>query len=114
MATHDYSRQINLVNRMLTKFGQDCTITTTNRDGTTSARIAKVAEINVVRHILGDTGIQIGDRVVVINNIGVPLPGDSLVRLTGGVSERFMIVDPIIPIKPAGTVVGYECYLRKA
>ena len=105
-----YDRAAATALRMLSKYGKRVRVATTNMAGAVSAREGMAVMVGVVKHDLGDSGVSIGDHKLIVEAALAPIPGDRITDLVG--SGARVIIDPVNPIKPADTVVGYECYAR--
>ncbi|MBA8886158.1 hypothetical protein FHW12_000349 [Dokdonella fugitiva] len=105
-----YDRAAATALRMLTKYGKGVRVTSTNMAGAVTAREGKAVLVSVVKHDLGNSGISIGDHKLLVEASLAPKPGDRILDLADGASR--VIVDPVNPIKPADTLIAFECYAR--
>lgn len=108
MTGFDYARVAATANRLLVHFGQPVTVSRTAPDGSVTSFESTAVVADTVKHVLGDSGIAIGDDKLYLVADTLPEPGDRI-AYNGG--ER-VIVDPVMPINPAGTAVLVECYAR--
>lgn len=103
-----YDRMRATADRMIAKYGRAVTITRTSPVGAVSTFTSKAVTLRTVKHALADSNISIGDNMLLLDATVTPQPGD---RITDGVDSR-VLVDPVIPIRPAETVLAFECYAR--
>lgn len=108
MTSFDYARMAATARRLLDRFGQRVTITHTAPGGAVSTQAAIGFVASTVKHTLGDSNIAIGDDRLYLDAAATPEPGDR-VAYSGG---SRVIVDPVVPLAPAGTRVLVECYAR--
>lgn len=83
-----YTRLAASAQRQLENKGRPWTFTTTNTDGSKSARSAVGVFIETVRTELGNSGVAIGDRKYIFSSTAVPINGDSMVAANG---ERYIV-----------------------
>lgn len=107
MAAFDYSRSAATALSLIERFGADVTVITTTGADATTTRTAKAVFVDRVRHLLGDSGVEIGDWRVLFPASSAPLLTD---RITRG-AESFVLVQ-IEPIQPGDTVVAYQAWAR--
>jgi hypothetical protein len=88
-----YDRASATAMRLLEKFGRPWTFTTTASGGVTSTRSAVGVFVDTVRHTLGDSGVDIGDKRFVFTADALPQKTD---RMKNG-TEDYVVVfaDPI-------------------
>lgn len=103
-----YSELADTALEMLTEFGQTWTLTTTTAEGVSSSRTAKGVEVKTVKHLLGDSGVQLGDRELLLDASANPMQGD---RITDGTNSYVLIPKPE-PIKPGATVLAWTAWGR--
>lgn len=103
-----YRRLAKRVPILIEKYGQTITLSTTDLTGAYTTRHGKALEDGIVDHALGDSGINIGDKKLLLDAGSNPVPGDRITMSDGS----FVIVDPVKPIKPATTVLAFQCYAR--
>lgn len=108
MTGFDYASTADTALRMLGRFGQQMAFTRTAADRTVTRFTALGVVADTVKHTLGDSGIAVGDDKLLIDAGAKPQPGD---RVAYNGQSR-MIVDPVVPINPAGTPVLVQCYAR--
>lgn len=106
--TFSYGATQATAHRLLARFGQDITLSRTSRAGAVTVFATRGVVVGAVKHVLGDSGIGIGDDRLLLDHAIAPQPGD---RITYNGASR-VVVDPVVPLNPAGTVLLYECYAR--
>ncbi len=107
MSAFDYSRLALTAQYLIARFGVAVTLATTTALNTTATRAARAVFVDRVRHLLGDSGVEIGDWRVLFDADAAPLLTD---RLTRG-SESYVLVQ-VEPIQPAGTVLAWQAWAR--
>lgn len=108
MTGFDYARMAATARRLIDRFGQVASFTRTAPSGTTTTFTAVAVVAETVKHTLGDSNIQVGDDKLLLDATTAPEPGDR-VSYNG---KSAVIVDPVLPLSPAGVVVLFECYAR--
>ncbi len=109
MNLFDYSRIRATADKLIARFGQAATLSSTDpATGAVTTRVAKAVNMGPVKHTLGDSGVSIGDDRLLLDHAAAPKPGD---RVAYGAESR-VIVDPVSPIQPGDTVLGFEIYAR--
>lgn len=104
-----YSELAADVVEILREFGQEWTFTTTTAAATSTSRTAVGVMVDTVKHLIGDSGAQIGDRVFLFEAGATPLQND---RITDGTDSYVLSARPE-PIKPAATVVAWWAWGRE-
>lgn len=100
--------------KLLTKFGQSITLTTTTGVGTTTSRSTKGIYTKTIKHVLPEAGysssqgVQIGDKEFLLAADAMPLLTD---RLDTDDDSLILAVNPQ-PIKPANTVLAWRVWGR--
>lgn len=100
-----YDRATATAQRMLAKFGRPWLFTRTDSAGATSTHSAVGVFIDTVRHLVGDSGVDIGDLRFIFTADAAPQKGD---RMKNG-DQDFVVVfaDPI-----GDTTVAYWVWAR--
>lgn len=104
-----YDRFYATALRLLAKFGQLWTLTTTIAEGVTTTRTAFAARLGTPKHNLIDSGVSIGDAYFIFDGDAEPLCGD-VITCAGG---SFAVVVEPEPIKPGDRVVAWYVWGRK-
>lgn len=104
----NYPRTAATADRLIDRFGGDIIITRTGAAGAVTAMPTRGVVVNTVTHVLGDSGISIGDDEIMLDRSVLPEPGD---RISYNGQSR-VVVDPVVPENPAGTLLYVTCYAR--
>lgn len=107
MKPFDYTSSAVTAAAMIGRFGGDVTLSTTTGFGTSAQRTVKAVFVDRVRHVLGDSAVEIGDWRVIMAADAAPLETERLIRG----SEEFVLVR-VEPIQPAGVVVAWYAWAR--
>lgn len=107
---YNYARLSATAERLLNRFGQFWTITTTTGPAEATSRIYPGVQIDTITHLLGDSGVQIGDAVLLLHGRANPLQGDRITAPDG--TNYVLIVEPK-PIKPAALVLVWYAWGRR-
>lgn len=102
-----YPRLAATAQRLVTKFGQTWTITRTTGPGKTATRDAYGVQVGTIRHLLGDSGVDIGDTELLLEASANPVKAE---RISAG-GQSFVIVQ-VEPIKPAAMVLAWRVWVR--
>jgi len=116
---YNYARIAATAARLITKFGQAWTLTTTIGPADSSSRTYPGVQIDTVTGLsgdggngayFGDSGVQIGDVVLLLHPSANPVQGDRIQDASG--TSYVLIVKPN-PVKPAGTVLMWQVWGRQ-
>lgn len=100
-------RLASTAQRLIQQFGQPWTITRTTGQGTATQRTAHGVAVAQVRHLLGDSGVDIGDTELLLEASANPAKTE---RIAAG-GESFVIIQ-VEPIKPAAIVLAWRVWVR--
>lgn len=103
-----YDRLHATADRLITKYGQPVVLSRTSADGSVATINTTGLVVDTVKHALSDSGIQIGDDVLLLHSSQEPIPTDRINY--NGLSR--VVVDPIVQINPANKVLAFRCYAR--
>lgn len=124
MSTFDYARSRDTADRLIARFGQAGTIRRTVVTGgnaydptsgtaTTTDHAATLVVTEFSNSEIDGTRVLATDKKVLVAAGGLaitPEPGDKVVEADGTIYD---IVPPVMPLKPAGTVVMYQVQCRR-
>lgn len=102
-----YPRLAATAQRLITQFGQPWTITRTTGQNQTTTRTAQGVQVETVRHLLGDSGVDIGDTELLLDASANPSKAE---RISAG-GQGYVIVQ-VEPIKPAAIVLAWRVWVR--
>lgn len=114
---YNYARLAATAARLITKFGQNVTLTTTSGPAESTSRVYPGVRIDQVTNLAGnsgnasyfaDSGVQVGDVVYLLHPSSAPKQGD---RITAGTESLVLVVAPN-PVKPAGTILLWQVWGR--
>lgn len=114
----DYSRIAATGVRLITKFGQAWTLTTTTGPAVSTSRTYPGVQIDTVTGLsgdggngayFGDSGVQIGDVVLLLHPSSNPVQGD---RIQDAAGNSYVLIVKPNPVKPAGTVLLWQVWGR--
>lgn len=111
MAAAFVTRLTATAQRLIEKYGMAATLITTASNGTTTSRVAYAVDLGIVKHVLGDSGVNIGDHRLIIEVAGAAPQALDRIQTPDGADR--VLVDPIAPIAPSGVPIAYECYSRE-
>lgn len=102
-----YPRLAATAQRLIRQFGRPWTITRTTGPGASQSRTVNGVEVGQVRHLLGDSGVDIGDKELLLEGAANPVKAE---RIAAG-SESYVIVQ-VEPIRPAAIVLAWRAWAR--
>lgn len=102
-----YARLALTAQRMITQFGQLWTITATTGANASTARTVQGVVVGQVKHVLGDSGVEIGDKEMMLEATANPVQGE---RIAAG-SESYIVMQ-VEPIRPAAVTLAWRVWAR--
>lgn len=107
MSAATYARLANSARRLIADFGQPWTITRTLGPGLSAQRVANGVVVGQVQHLLGDSGVDIGDKEMYLDASAEPIKTERI-EADG---ESYVIVQ-VEPIKPAAITIAWRVWAR--
>lgn len=107
MSTATYHRLAATARDLIGRFGQPWTITRTTGPGQSTQRVANGVVVGQVKHLLGDSGVDIGDKELLLDASAEPAKTE---RIEAG-GESYVIVQ-VEPIKPASILIAWRVWAR--
>jgi hypothetical protein len=95
---YSYARAQSSARRMLAKYGNTATLTRTGTSGATTAIPTVVCVIGQPLHLLGQSGVPIGDQAALFDDRVLPFHGDQIVWG----NDSGIVVGPITPFRVNG------------
>lgn len=102
-----YERMQATAERLLSRYGQDWAITRTTGPGMSVTRTARAVVESVVRYVVPGSGVDIGDKRMLIEADANPIKGE---RIEAG-ADRYVIVR-VEPLQPAGVTLAWWAWAR--
>lgn len=103
-----YERLAATADRMLGAYGVSATLSHTTPLGAVATSTVSVVTVDTVRHVLGDSGVDIGDERLIVNADAAPVKGDRI-----DYADQSRVVVQVEPIRPAGTVLAWWVWARR-
>lgn len=103
MSQFDYSKMAAIALAMLTKFGTTATI----GDGVT-ARTCLAVQTKVIKHVLDNSDIEVGDMEYIIDGNANPQQGERF----SCAGDNYILAAKPINIKPADVILAWYVYGR--
>lgn len=103
-----YARLTATADRLLGAYGVSGTLTHTTPLGATETSTVSVVAVDTVRHLLGDSGVDIGDERLIVNADAAPVKGDRI-----DYADQSRVVVQVEAICPAGTVLAWYVWARR-
>lgn len=103
-----YGRLAATATRMIRDYGQPWTITRTTGPGQSDERTVQGVEVGAVRHLLADSGVDIGDTELLLEASANPSKAE---RIATGVDS--LVIMHVERIKPAAVVLAWRVWGRK-
>ena len=107
MSQATYARLAATARNLISDFGQPWTITRTLGPGLSAQRVANGVVVGQVRHLLGDSGVDIGDKELLLDASAEPIKTE---RIEAG-GESYVIVQ-VEPIRPAAITIAWRAWAR--
>lgn len=107
MSASTYARLARTARDLIGRFGQPWTITRTTGPGQITQRVAMGVVVDQVRHILGDSGVDIGDKELLLDASAEPAKTE---RIEAG-GESYVIVQ-VEPIRPGAITIAWRAWAR--
>ncbi len=102
-----YPRLATTAARLIAQFGQPWTITRTTGPAATTTRTVNGVAVAQVRHLLGESGVDIGDTELLLDGAANPQKAERI-----GAGGKSFIIMQVEPIQPAAIVLAWRVWVR--